>query len=168
MNKNGIVGRVVFALLLLVFVAVILASSLSLSSTSRTFPLIVAVPAVILLLLQLGQEFVPRLRDFIPFLREQAIIEMELPDDLDVQANEAKPGGKEEPAGMSEWRAMAWLLALMAAMYFMHYLIVVPVFMLAFLHFQARASWKVTLGVTAGMWLVIYVLFYHLLRLAVL
>lgn len=159
-------GRFGFTLLLLLAVILVIAFSFSLGRTARVFPLIIAVPACILLLLQLGQEVWPRLARFIPFLREEAIVEIDLPDDL-ATAGDAQSPAEAGAAGMKEWLVVAWLVALTAGVCFLHYLVAAPVFTVAFLRLHARSSWAVTLSVTVVMWLILYGLFYRLLRVAV-
>jgi len=157
-------GRIAFTALLLIGVIVVIGNSFLIGSTARTFPLIVAVPAAMLLVLQLWHDIRPGIADRIRFLQEQAIVEVELPDDLgDTAGRQSSDGAEAE--GVSEGRVFAWLGGLTAAMYFAHYLIAAPVFMLAFLRLQARAGWKVSLIVTAVVWAVLYLLFYRLLRI---
>jgi len=156
-------ARIAFTALLLLAVLIVIGLSLSLSATARTFPLIVAIPSGLLLMLQLWRDVWPRLGDRVPFLREQSIVEIDLPKDLSDVA-EMQSTRKESDGAMSEGQAILWLSGLAAAVFFVHYLLAAPLFLLAFLRLQARRSWKSTVLVSAAVWLVLYLLFYELLR----
>jgi len=156
-------GRIAFTALLLLAVVVVIGFSFTLGATARTFPLIVAIPTMILLLLQLWHDIWPGLGERVPFLREEPIVELELPEEFGDATDGQSPGGRPDK-GVSEGRVMLWLAALTAAVYFAHYLVAAPLFLLAFLRLQARTSWVATLAVTVAVWAVLYLLFYELLR----
>jgi hypothetical protein len=156
-------GRIAFPALFLLAVLLVIGFSFTLGATARTFPLIVAVPTCLLLLFQLWHDIWPHLGERVPFLREQPIVDIDLPEEFSDAAEGQLPGGR-HVEGLSEARVMIWLAGLTAAVYFAHYLIAAPLFLLAFLRLQARTSWIATLAVSAAVWAVLYLLFYELLR----
>ncbi len=67
----------------------------------------------------------------------------------------------------SEAVAFGWLAAILAAFFLLGFLVGMPLFMLALMRVYGRESWRLSIAVTAGVMLVVYVLFVQVLSVPV-
>jgi hypothetical protein len=156
-------------LILLIFVAAVVLAAFSYPPRARLVPLVIGLPTLAMLIYALiGEQFLPRLisrfevsiADFTPG-GTNGIPEEKIRKPVDGKAI-GLAEEKAAPAG-AEWKRTAsilgWMVAFIAAIIFLGYLVSIPLFSLVFLKFQARASWLVAFLFTGTLFAFIYALF---------
>ncbi len=149
-------GRVLMSLVMLAIFVGMVAVAFGYPPEARLLPLVIGIPGTVLCLAQLGRDLAGAGRK---------------PDDL------SSPG--QEPAH-SEIEALVWateggtpgdrairreavlfgfLVALIAGILVLGFWLAAPLFLIAFLRFHERESWRFTLALSAGGWLVLYLIF---------
>jgi hypothetical protein len=83
-------------------------------------------------------------------------------DDLD-----APPQGSNAIYAKKEAVIILWLVGLTALMYLIGFLIAIPLYLFLFLFVFAKETWKVSLGMSVGVFAVIYVIFVKILNVHV-
>ena len=147
--------RTLFTLAVFALVLVFLVLSLDYQPRARLVPLIIAVPTLLLTLLQLLIDMVPAVARRFSFLQEYDLFGIDT-------GRAAAPS--EAPAGSAnvyrrELNFASWLLLLMALIYFLGYLVAIPLFLVLFLRLRSSESWTTTLSITAVTWAFVYVVF---------
>lgn len=81
-----------------------------------------------------------------------------------VQAPDQKPSGKQKVAPPGEGRKIleiwGWIIALALGINFLSFMIAIPLFLLAFIKFFAKRSWKLSTLIAASFTLAVYLVFY--------
>lgn len=147
--------RTFFTLAVFVLVLVFLVLSLDYQPRARLVPLIIAVPTLLLTLLQLLIDMVPAVGRRFSFLQEYDLFGIET-------GRAAEPSEKTGPTSnvfRRELHFASWLLLLMALIYFLGYLVAIPLFLVLFLRLRSSESWTITLSITAVTWAFVYVVF---------
>ena len=147
--------RTLFTLGVFVLVLAFLVLSLDYQPRARLVPLIIAVPTLLLTLLQLLIDMSPAGGRRFSFLQEYDLFGIDA-------GRVAAPSGEGRPAGTvfrRELNFAAWLLLLMALIYFLGYLVTIPLFLVLFLRLRSSESWLMTLSITAATWAFVYVVF---------
>lgn len=97
-------------------------------------------------------------------------------EDVDAAVVTPDPEEKVEAVGLGasamrlegpEYAAFGWIGALVVAFYFLGFIVGMSAFMALVMRLYGRESWKITLGVTAGVMGAMYVLFVHVLGVRV-
>jgi protein-S-isoprenylcysteine O-methyltransferase Ste14 len=83
-------------------------------------------------------------------------------DDLD-----APTQGSNAIYAKKEAVIILWLIGLTALMYLIGFLIAIPLYLFLFLYVFAKETWKVSLGMSVGVFAVIYVIFVKILNVHV-
>ncbi|MDE0032425.1 MAG: tripartite tricarboxylate transporter TctB family protein [Deltaproteobacteria bacterium] len=147
--------RTLFTLGVFVLVLGFLVLSLDYQPRARLVPLIIAVPTLLLTLLQLLIDMVPAVGRRFSFLQEYDLFGIDT-------GRAAAPSGESCPSGTvfrRELNFAAWLLLLMALIYFIGYLVAIPLFLVLFLRLRSSESWLMTLSITVATWAFVYVVF---------
>ena len=140
-----------------VFVAVLafLVVSLNYQPRARLVPIIIAVPTLLLTLFQLLIDMIPAVARRFSFFQEYDLFGIDA-------GRAAEPAEESRPAGnvfRRELNFASWLLLLMALIYFLGYLVTIPLFLILFLRLRSSESWRMTLSITAVTWAFVYVVF---------
>jgi hypothetical protein len=80
---------------------------------------------------------------------------------------EAPPKGSDAVYAKKEAVIILWLVGLTAAMYLIGFLLAIPLYMFLFLLLFARENWKLSLGMSVGVFAVIYLIFVKVLNVHV-
>lgn len=147
--------RTLFTLGVFVLVLVFLVLSLDYQPRARLVPLIIAVPTLLLTLLQLLIDMVPAVARRFSFLQEYDLFGI----DTARAAETAGENGSSVAVYGRELGFAAWLLLLMALIYFLGYLTAIPLFLILFLRLRSSESWFMTLAITAATWAFVYGVF---------
>ena len=137
------------ALMLAIFTSMTAIAVLYYPEGARFQPLVIGIPAVLLCVLQLMLD----LRGGTASATSPA-------------TPVAGPPSAEEapPLPANELRVWAWFLALIAGVLLLGFWVTIPLFLTAFLRFEAGTSWQLALGLGAGATAALYGLFGILLR----
>ena len=130
---------------------------------ARLVPLAIGIPTLLLTLFQLLIDTIPAVSKRFSFLEEYDVFGIE-----SERAPEKAEQRNEQPTlnaiHRRELRFAAWLLLLMALIYFLGYLTAIALFMPLFLKFRSSEGWRMTLAMTAGTWIFVYVIFILVMR----
>jgi hypothetical protein len=165
-------GTVILGFLLLLFVGVTVVMALGYPPRARLVPLAIGVPTLAMLIYALiGDQFLPQLirrfdvsiTDFTPGGADEETeerIEQLAEEGAEFDAESYAPGHHGAPG---EWKRvtslLGWMVAFIATIVFVGFLVAIPIFTLIFLKLQARASWLATILVTVVLFAFVYVLF---------
>lgn len=162
-------GALVIDALLVLILVLLLPQTLGLDDGARRFPLITIIVMLLLLLLDAAIEVFPAVRRRARFLEEDFI---DVHDEQLVEQAESSEDVAPEEGSQKErtfrvltvWEAVAWLVSLGLAMYFLGYVASTPIF-LALFFLWSRVPIKVAIGITATMSLLNYFVFFNYLGL---
>lgn len=144
-----------FGIFVLVLVFIIL--SLNYQPRARLVPLAIGIPTLLLTLFQLLIDLIPAVGRRFSFFQEYDVFGIEADRVTDNSGKEtAQPT---QTIHQRELGFAAWLLLLVALIYFVGYLLAIPLFLLLFLKLRSSESWRMTLSLTAGTWAFVYVIF---------
>lgn len=160
-------------LMLLIFSTMVLVAS-RYPAGARFMPFVLGFPAIALCLLQLFLDARERHRTKQTDVnsdveRAEAQVSQAVGHAVHFDVGNILMGGHEEITPREQLRreAIAWgyFLALIVGIIFFGFYIAVPVFLIAFLRLRAKASWLLTLGLTAFASFVLFYAFAHLLHI---
>lgn len=147
--------RTLFTLGVFLLVLLFLVLSLDYRPRARLVPIIIAVPTLLLTLLQLLIDMIPAVGRRFAFFQEYDLFGIET-------GRAAAPSEESRPTSnvfRRELSFAAWLLLLVALIYFIGYLAAIPLFMIPFMRLRSSESWRLTLSITAVTWTFVYVVF---------
>jgi hypothetical protein len=139
---------VIFAALLTCLVAMALAISFSYNLKTGLVPVIVGSISLILSVIILIGEFLPKFRQ---------LFEIDLFTRETIMSRERSPGRWEEKKGLSI--AVFWMLLFASLLFLMGFNMAVPICVLLYVRLFGKQPWLVSLAVTAMVWVFIYGLF---------
>jgi len=158
-------AETVFGFLILGIILTITLRCLEYSFLAKIFPLIVGVPGIMLIVGELIREivFTGAKRQIKPDeakdLREDKINR----EKTVFQAK--KPPAKPYKKGSKEIDVFMWVIGLLGSIYFLGYLITIPLFLFFFLRFRASSNWLLSITVPIAMEVLVYVGFMMLLHI---
>jgi len=159
---NATRAQIGFTLLLFAFMTILLLLTLDLGPVARLVPMRVAVPTFLLLLLQLLLDARPSwARRYGRYVRLHAFRAEDL---LQVARRRSAWGKVLDERAEREQRLLPWVLSLLAGVYLFGFLVATPFFTLLWLKVRARAGWRLSALMAAGLWGLLYGLLHHLLR----
>jgi len=145
-----------FAVFLVIIFAMFVILGWGYAERPRIVPLTLSIPGLALSVLHLGNSIVKAKRT--------ARKEHPVP----AQKADEKPVGDQQPAVSTETRKILeiwiWIIALALGINFLGFMITIPVFLVAFLRFFAKRSWKISTLIAASFTLAVYLVFYVGLR----
>ncbi len=147
--------RTLFTLGVFVLVLVFLVLSLGYQPRARLVPVIIAVPTLLLTLFQLLIDMIPAVARRFSFFQEYDLFGIET-------GRAAAPSEESRPSSAvfrRELNFAAWLLLLVSLIYFIGYLVAIPLFMVLFMRLRSSERWLTTLSITAVTWAFVYVVF---------
>lgn len=147
--------RTFFTLGVFVLVLGFLLLSLNYQPRARLVPLIIGVPTLLLTLFQLLIDMIPAVGRRFSFFQDYDLFGIET-------SRAAEPAQESRPSGSvfrREINFAAWLLLLMALVYFLGYLVAIPLFLVLFMRLRSSESWLMTLSITAVTWAFVYIVF---------
>ena len=147
--------RTLFTLGVFVVVLGFLILALDYQPRARLVPLIIAVPTLLLTLFQFLIDAIPAVGRRFSFFQEYDLFGIET-------GRAAEPSEGKRPSGnvfRRELSFAAWLLFLVALIYFIGYLAAIPLFMILFMRLRSSERWLVTLSITAVTWAFVYLVF---------
>ncbi len=136
--------------MLAIFVAMV-AMAATYPPDARFLPFIIGIPGTLLCLLQVGADIAAARR-----ARPEAAAAA-------ATAEFAGPG----PEVRREITLLACLVGLAAAILLIGFWLAIPVFMVLFLRFHERETWRLTLSLTIGGWATLYMVFDRVLGIIV-
>jgi type IV secretory pathway TrbL component len=80
---------------------------------------------------------------------------------------DAPPQGNDAIYAKKEAIIILWLVGLTALMYLIGFLIAIPLYLFLFLFVFAKETWKVSIGMSVGVFAVIYIIFVKILNVHV-
>ena len=144
-----------FAIFLIIVFAVFVILGWGYAKRPRIVPLTLSIPGLALSILHLGNTIVKAKRT-----------RKGLPSDDRPEAE--KPAAGQKPLVSAETRKIveiwAWIIALALGINFLGFMIAIPIFLLAFIKFFAKRSWKISTLIAASFTLAVYLVFYVGLR----
>ena len=149
--------RGVFTLLLLLFVTLLLALSLSYPYRAKMVPLAIGIPTFLFFLYQFLTDWFPSLERLLPGSHGTVSGNPEI--SLALQES-----GTPIDLRRREMVLFLWLLGLALAFFLLGILVAVPLFSLGYIYFQSRDGWKLALGYGLSAWLLVYLLLVKLLN----
>ncbi len=147
--------RTLFTLGVFVVVLGFLILALDYQPRARLVPLIIAVPTLLLTLFQFLIDAIPAVGRRFSFFQEYDLFGIET-------GRAAEPIEETRPTRnvfRRELSFAAWLLLLVALIYFIGYLAAIPLFMILFMRLRSSERWLITLSITAVTWAFVYVVF---------
>ncbi len=152
--------RTLFTLGVFVLVLFFLVLSLDYRPRARLVPIIIAVPTLLLTLLQLLIDMIPAVARRLSFFQEYDLFGIDAGRSADPsEKSGSSEGGSSTTIYRRELNFASWLLLLVALIYFVGYLVAIPVFLVLFLRLRSSESWLMTLSITAVTWTFVYVVF---------
>ncbi len=153
-------GRVLMSLVMLAIFASMVGMAMSYPYDARLLPLVIGIPGCLLALIQVGIEVADTRRQLRSPLKEA---------DYGKVGPEA-PGATEESPDPSstiklELVLLAYLAGLAIAILLLGFWLAIPAFVIVFLRFHERESWRLTLALTAGAWVMLYGIFEYVLAI---
>lgn len=149
--------RTFFTLAIFLTVLVFVIVAIGYQPKSRLVPLAIGIPTLLLTFFQLLIDMIPAVERRFRFLADYDVFGA---DENKVAENGAGASGQRR-AGVRrrELEFSAWLFLLMALIYFLGFLVAIPLFLLLFLKLHSGAGWRITLAITGSTWLFVYVVF---------
>ncbi len=147
--------RTLFTLGVFVLVLLFLILALDYQPRARLVPLIIAVPTLLLTLFQFLIDAIPAVGRRFSFFQEYDLFGIDT-------GRAAAPSEESRPSGnvfRREISFAAWLLFLVALIYFIGYLAAIPLFMILFMRLRSAERWFMTLSITAVTWAFVYFVF---------
>lgn len=147
--------RTLFTLGVFVVVLGFLVLALDYQPRARLVPLIIAVPTLLLTLFQFLIDAIPAVGRRFSFFQEY--------DLFGIETGRAAASTEESRPNRNVFRRelsfAAWLLLLVALIYFIGYLAAIPLFMILFMRLRSSERWLITLSITAVTWAFVYFVF---------
>jgi len=160
----------IFSLVITIIMATFVILSLQLGPVARTIPLLVGVPTLILVITQFFADvmhhWTKKIKKYTggKILRDQEERAKTIVKDSTETSN--KPLKKEEGKDIrtKELKMFSWILSLFALIYFIGYLIAVPLFLMLYLKIYAKERWVISVGLTIIVYGAMYTLFIFFLQ----
>ncbi len=157
-------GKVLMSLVMLAIFVTMVAMAATYPPDTRFLPFVIGIPGIVLALIQVASELVDA--------RRAAGAPPTAKPGPDASAHEkaeaAAHGVYERPPEVRrEIVLLAYLVGLAAAVLLLGFWLAIPVFVIAFLRFHERETWRLTLALTASAWVVLYLMFDSLLGIIV-
>lgn len=153
MKKTEEIG---FATLLVIIFAVFVIMGWGYAKRPRIVPLTLSIPGLALSVIHLANSIVKFKR---AGKKQQTIVP---------EAAAQKPHRHQKPSTPGENRKIleiwAWIISLALGINFFGFMITIPIFLLVFLRFFAKRSWKISTLIAASFILAVYLVFYVGLR----
>lgn len=156
-------GGVAVTLLFVALVVTALADTAGFGPVARLVPLTVAVPTLVLLLVQLALDVFPVLARRLALLERKELLgvrgvrERVHPEHLVVREHPTPEDPGEPPSG--EAAAFAWMAAMLASGLVLGFVVGGPLFALAYVRLHGGRPWRVALGVAGGLAVAIVAVF---------
>jgi len=145
----------IFDLCLILLVSAFLVLALGYEPRARLIPLLVAVPTLILLVLQFLVDAVPAATDKLRFMLQSGVFTAENGGSVSQLKQRKEPW---------PWRILLWLVGFCVAIYYLSYLVVVPLFVFLVTMVEGREKPFAALLLAAGTGIFVYLLFAVLLK----
>src|SRR5262245_18562006 len=142
-------GRICFCVFLIVVAVSAIWMAREWPFQAALFPLSVSIPLLILASIELWQSLFGKAEK-----REGASVDMELSRDLPPEIERRRVIG-----------AFSWIIGFIVSVYLIGFPLSVPLFILAYLHFEGDMGWLTNIAATAITWVLFYALFQKLVHL---
>lgn len=166
--KSIFTGRVMMALVMFLIFTVMVGIALDYPSQARFMPLVVGLPGIAMTLYELIREVRNAMANG-PAEETGPSMLIGMPEDIAKRvAAEGGPnpeGSKLSPAQLQrrEWVLLGYFTGLIGGILLFGFWITVPTFIVVFLREREKASWVLTLGLTAAAFAILYFVFYRTL-----
>jgi hypothetical protein len=156
-------GKVLMSLVMLAIFVAMVAIASTYPADTRFLPFVIGIPGIVLALIQVVNEVIDARR-----VDAHAAAKPSPDATLLEIAEAAAHGAFEEPPEMrKEIVLFAYFVGLAAAVLLLGFWLSIPLFVVVFLRFHERESWRLTLSLTAGAWVSLYLVFDRLLGIIV-
>ncbi len=147
-------GKVLMSLVMLAIFEAMVAIAATYPPDTRFLPFVIGIPGIVLALIQVASELVDARRAAGAPPHDKA---------------EATAHGAfdQSPVVRREIVLLAYLVGLAAAVLMLGFWLAIPLFVIAFLRFHERETWKLTLALTTGAWATLYLVFDSVLGIIV-
>jgi len=149
--------RTFFTLGIFLIVLVFVVVAVNYQPKARLVPLAIGIPTLLLALFQLLIDMVPAVGRRFRFLTDYDLFSAG--EQQTAEDSEGEEERRRRAVHRRELEFSVWLSLLMALVYFMGFLAAIPLFLLLFLKLHSGEGWPMTLAITAGTWLFVYVVF---------
>ncbi len=150
-------GKGIFILIIFLFILVLTVDSFQYRPKARLIPLSVGLLITFMCLIQLINDIFPTAAKPLRFLQQQGIFSKE-------KSNEMEGKNSEIELWKKFFIVFLWLIIFCTLLYFISYLIVVPLFLFLFIWLGGKERILLALSVALGMFIFLYVLFEVLLQ----
>ncbi len=151
----------VFTLFILGVVTTMVVLTFGYRSGARLVPLLVGLVTLGLMLFISLMALVPGLAEW---YRQMEGKPERVPKKKDRHSSEKERQTAADAVRQRERAVIGWLLFLTGAIYFLGFLVAIPLFLLLFLKLWARESWKLSLWISGSVVGITYFLFIYILR----
>ena len=159
---NNSLAKTGFTFFLLSFVTVLFFLTLQLGHVASLVPIKVVIPTLALLIFQFVLDLVPGLAEkFSRYEKLQFFRSEQLEKESRIYSSDSKP---EESRGVRERRALIWFLLLFLFILFFGVITAVPLYTFLYIRRRAKESWLFSIGMAAGMGVLIQGVFVIILR----
>ena len=159
---NSSLVKTGFTFFLLLFVTALFILTIDLGRVAALVPIKVVIPTLGLLIFQFVLDLVPGLAEkFSRFDKLRFVRSEQLEKESRTYSSESKP---EESRGIREKRAFIWFLLLFLFILFFGVMTAVPLFTFLYIRRRAEEGWLFSIGMAAGMGVLIQGVFVILLR----
>lgn len=143
--------QIYFDFILLAFITIYLFLSINYSPVTRLVPLFIGIPTAIFIIFQLG-------KDIIEFRKNNKKENFDKQTKIDEDINQI------QKTAMPIWVVFSCVTITVFLIYLFGFLIAIPILIIFFLRFQAKASWLFCISSAIALELVMYVGFINILN----
>jgi hypothetical protein len=161
--KLKITGNLLFSLGMTILFLFLLVVTMGYGYRTKLVPMVVLVPGLIAAALQFLLDLREALRGEKPAKPEVAEEQASAPV---AETEVVKPGKGAKKEKLTpqekrrrEWIAVGWLFLSVALIAVLGLSVAIPVFVIAYMRFYGRESWRLSIGIAALMWAFVYVVF---------
>lgn len=173
-RRSGAIGPIVMAAVLCAVGAYIIIDSLGFPFRVQLAPLTFGGATFVLSAIVLVNEIVKFRRDHAAAAASDTeprpvdgTADTDESDEPDSSEDDDSSAGPDQGLTRSEAVAFGWLAAIVAAFFLLGFMVGMPLFMLALMRIYGRESWRLSIAVTAGVMLAVYILFVQVLDVPV-
>jgi hypothetical protein len=146
--------RVLFSLVILIFFIVFVSQARGWKLQARLYPWTIGIPMIFLSLLYIFNDLSGRNEKKEQSQTEKAPVDFQFSQGLD-----------KDTIRRRTINIFCWIFGFFAGIWLIGFTYMVPLFVFLYLKLQSQESWKLSLALTAGAWLIFWGLFDYLLKL---
>ncbi len=153
--KPSYLEKGIFSTIILLFTAILLWQTQSLGQNAKLVPLIIGIPLAVLLVVQVVHDWFPTVTKRLKFLRAQTSV---IPTGSEQEVVQKEPEETWQKTGR-RYVFVLWLALVAILFYTIGVMSAIAITLFIYLKFFSKESWKLTILLTSGVWIGIYILF---------